>query len=515
MTRLLALSSLLICLCAAPTSAQEVRTQAPCSPVIDRTQGNVTVNFTGGCTAGITPAQIQEIVERVLAGRPIPAEFLDKYESISRQFGVADTALTTFFRILGNSKVAIEDLDAKLREIAARHLTLLKQVESLPGDDPQVETLKKEAVAAIGAGDYPRAQGLLEQAFDADLVAARKALDAANRRYVTAAKTKADLGQLKWTQLQYAAAAQEFQAAADLVPSSEPLIRAEYLASLGSAAHSAGNYPLAGRALVEALAFREQALGPDHANVAISLNNLAVVYRAQGRYAEAEPLHKRALAISEKVLGPEHPTVAIRLNNLAGLYQDQRRYVEAEPLYKRALAIGENVLGPEHPDVAIRLNNLALLYGVQGRYAEAEPLFTRALAIGEKALGPEHPNVAAGLNNLAVLYKRQGRYAEAEPLFTRALALGEKILGPEHPDVAIRLNNLAVLYQDQRRYAEAEPLYKRALAIDEKVLGLDHPHTKNIRKHLESLRQSAAPPTEMLPGKPSQPRESAKQRVPQ
>ena len=46
--------------------------------------------------------------------------------------------MATFFRVLGERKVPIEDLDAKLREIAARHLTLLKQVETLSGEDPQV-----------------------------------------------------------------------------------------------------------------------------------------------------------------------------------------------------------------------------------------------------------------------------------------------------------------------------------------------------------------------------------------
>ena len=33
--------------------------------------------------------------------------------------------------------------------------------------------------------------------------------------------------------------------------------------------------------------------------VATSLNNLAVLYRVQGRYAEAEPLYQRSLAIKE------------------------------------------------------------------------------------------------------------------------------------------------------------------------------------------------------------------------
>ena len=42
-----------------------------------------------------------------------------------------------------------------------------------------------------------------------------------------------------------------------------------------------------------ALAIREKALGPDHPDVATSLNNLPLLHRAQGRYAEAQS-HRRA-----------------------------------------------------------------------------------------------------------------------------------------------------------------------------------------------------------------------------
>jgi hypothetical protein len=38
---------------------------------------------------------------------------------------------------------------------------------------------------------------------------------------------------------------------------------------------------------------------PDHPDVATALNNLAVLYREQGRYSDADVLHKRALAIDE------------------------------------------------------------------------------------------------------------------------------------------------------------------------------------------------------------------------
>ncbi|MEH2360782.1 tetratricopeptide repeat protein, partial [Nostoc sp.] len=54
-------------------------------------------------------------------------------------------------------------------------------------------------------------------------------------------------------------------------------------------------------------------------DVATSLNNLAALYRSQGRYSEAEPLYIQALDICEQRLGVDHPnTITIR-NNLAYL----------------------------------------------------------------------------------------------------------------------------------------------------------------------------------------------------
>ncbi len=96
--------------------------------------------------------------------------------------------------------------------------------------------------------------------------------------------------------------------------------------------------------------------------MAASLNNLAVLYNAQDRYAEAGPLYKRSLAIWEKALGPEHPNVVASLNNLAGLYQAQGRDAEAESLYKRLLAIGEKALGAEPDLLAGRARVLGVFF---------------------------------------------------------------------------------------------------------------------------------------------------------
>ena len=134
-----------------------------------------------------------------------------------------------------------------------------------------------------------------------------------------------------------------------------------------------------------------------------------MLYDDQGRYADAEPLYKRSLAIREKALGPDHPDVALSLNNLAELYHAQGRYADAEPLYKRSLAIREKALGPDHPDVATIAEQSGCALPTP---KVAMPMPSRctnaSLAIREKALGPDHPDVALSLNNLAVLYRAPG-----------------------------------------------------------------------------------------------------------
>ncbi len=64
-----------------------------------------------------------------------------------------------------------------------------------------------------------------------------------------------------------------------------------------------------------------------------------MLYSEQGHYGEAEPLYRRALEIREKALGPDHPDVANSLNNVASLYHVQGLPLQASPFYDRTLAV--------------------------------------------------------------------------------------------------------------------------------------------------------------------------------
>ena len=57
--------------------------------------------------------------------------------------------------------------------------------------------------ATNSVGDYRRAEELLQRAVDADLAACRRTQDAASKRFLTTAKTRADLAELKLTELHF------------------------------------------------------------------------------------------------------------------------------------------------------------------------------------------------------------------------------------------------------------------------------------------------------------------------
>src|SRR4051794_16501080 len=112
----------------------------------------------------------------------------------------------------------------------------------------------------------------------------------------------------------------------------------------------------------DAIQFSEESNGLEHQDTAISLLNLARLYRNQGKYDLASPLLQRALAIMEKVFGPDSSKTARYLYSLAASYEDQRKYDLAEPLYQRSLSIEEKFWGPDHSETAETMNGLANLY---------------------------------------------------------------------------------------------------------------------------------------------------------
>jgi hypothetical protein len=78
------------------------------------------------------------------------------------------------------------------------------------------------------------------------------------------------------------------------------------------------------------------------------MNNLAQVLGNQGKYEEAEAMHRQTLAMPEKVLGKEHPDTLTSVYCFAHLLANQYQHEESTELYERACAGYSTVLGKNH-----------------------------------------------------------------------------------------------------------------------------------------------------------------------
>jgi tetratricopeptide (TPR) repeat protein len=229
--------------------------------------------------------------------------------------------------------------------------------------------------------------------------------------------------------------------------------------------------------------------GENHQKTSASLNNLAVVYFAQGKYNEAIKLYLEAIKVGKKTIGIKHSEYANNLSNLAVVYYAQGKYDESIKLYLEAIKIDKKTIGIEHPDYATHLNNLAQVYCSQGQFDKAVKLFLEAIEVDKKTIGNEHPDYATSLNNLAIVYKAQGEYDEAIKLYLEAIEIGKKTIGIEHPHYAICLNNLAQIYGAQGKYQDALPLFEKALRIRESKLPETHPYIQSSRESLMNCKQ--------------------------
>jgi CHAT domain-containing protein/tetratricopeptide (TPR) repeat protein len=148
------------------------------------------------------------------------------------------------------------------------------------------------------------------------------------------------------------------------------------------------------------------------------------LYR-QGRSREALPSAVKVLVLYRKVLGEGHPRYALSLNNLAVLYRQRGEPGKALPWAREARRLYRQVLGERHPDYASSLNNLAALYQQMGEPGKALPWAGDPLGVldsfledGFDSLGERHrlQLTAHVLHNLGFLLslQQQGRRPAAE-----------------------------------------------------------------------------------------------------
>ena len=275
--------------------------------------GGVAVVATGPVTIGITLSEYEEKIKK--REQELRQELREEFAATSKSDKARLALLETQLAAAQAQAKSPEQSLQKYKEVLASASQSLERVKPAA---PSSEL--DNARQALARGETAQAERLFEQVLGQDK---ERAAEAAYQ-----------LGQLAESRIDYATAAKYFAEAVKLQPENP-----QYLNAAGVMAYTLGRYGEAEPLYQQSLAIWKKALGPDHPDVATSLNNLAALYQAQGLYAKAEPLYQQSLAISKKALGPDHPDVATALENYAALLTQLKRDKEAASLRAQAKEI--------------------------------------------------------------------------------------------------------------------------------------------------------------------------------
>ena len=184
--------------------AQEVRAGAGGVAVggsISDSQINIT---------GIPVEKLPSIIEAATKDwRLLNEQQKQTINNLQNSLGVNEDALKSFFQTIGENEVPTEQLGKKLLEIAGHYKEVLAQVKPGPDDGPKTAEIKRAAEQALKAGQFARADELLDQL--------QKLQDAAlEMGQLERASTSAQRGRLAMTLLQYRQAAIYFAEAGAL-----------------------------------------------------------------------------------------------------------------------------------------------------------------------------------------------------------------------------------------------------------------------------------------------------------
>jgi tetratricopeptide (TPR) repeat protein len=246
-------------------------------------------------------------------------------------------------------------------------------------------------------------------------------------------------------------------------------------------AHDVRWWPAAMRLLPHALAVGRHIEGDDsEREIAGHLFNRVGRYLSgRALYRQARESLETALTVRTAVHGSEHPDVAMAMNDLAVVANQLGELEQARSLHERALAIREAVLGSDHPHVATSLGNLAGVLRVQGELEQARSLHERALVI---LSNHARPSLEANIRRqLADIDLQQGRVSPAILQLRKALEIDHSL--GRYREKAEDLAGLAsAAGMVGRRSAQKVFLVIRWLILD----SINDPSVIQARRHAES-----------------------------
>ncbi|MDZ4796714.1 MAG: tetratricopeptide repeat protein [Bryobacteraceae bacterium] len=215
---------------------------------------------------------------------------------------------------------------------------------------------------------------------------------------------------------------------------------------------------------------------------ALQLQDEAWSLQAEGKLEEALIAGREALRSIEESEGPDSADAANLLNDLAEIENERQNFQTALGLAERALVIEKALADRFTGETAAQirgktLEQLGLIRCQLGDYAGAEDPLKEALAIASAQFGEASEPAAKAQSSLGVLYEYWGRFEEGLQLYRKALLSMSALHGEESLASGIVYHNMGGILHAQGDWGAAEEPGRKAWEISRRTLGEDDPRT--------------------------------------
>lgn len=273
-------------------------------------------------------------------------------------------------------------------------------------------------------------------------------------------------------------ALENLRQAVKLLAGSAPEVRADAEETLALTLQDLGQLEEAERKLREVIELRQDAADPGP-GLRQSLDHLALLLLAEGKYPEARELLERNLA---ETPAADPSSRARRLGNLGRYFHTLGSHSRAAALFRESLEIDA-----QDPELRLTLTSQLALAELRLGKTEAARRGMNEAANGARELFREsgRPFLAAPyLINLGALDLSLGQPLDARAAFSGALELLEASLPPDHPSLVVPLNNLGCAEQAAGDLEQAEVHLRRAAALQQQHLPRLHLRVAETARNL-------------------------------
>ena len=201
--------------------------------------------------------------------------------------------------------------------------------------------------------------------------------------------------------------------------------------------------------------FRSNGSGID---LAVTLDNIALVYEGQGDPATGEKMERQSVAIWRRLDDTRNLTLAI--SNLAGMRMDQGDLRGAIQLYEESMRVGQDNADPGY--AALTGLNIAAIRQFQGNLVGAKQEFEQSLAIYQKRADQwGSPYAWLGLGSLLL---QKTDFSGARKMYEQALAMRTPI-GEKIPIAEAQLALADLSLEEARSPAEQEAAMRQVIEL--------------------------------------------------